>query len=161
MSLDSTPWISATRIWIPTGAALFTAALFLSAVVVPELRLLHLLQAVIYVAVVILARRNSMWGIGAGVTIAVFWNGLNLFVTHNMQRGAVALASFLQTGQLREPVPMTVLLGGIGHFVLIGGCLAALIDRRIKNKQLWKLIAGGVMALAYAALIVTATGGPR
>ena len=67
--------------------------------VVPELRLLHLLQALIYVVVVILARRNSMWGIGAGITIAVFWNGLNFFVTHNMLRGAVAFGSFLQTGQ--------------------------------------------------------------
>jgi hypothetical protein len=161
MSLDSAPWISATRVWIPIGAALFTAALILSAVVVPELRLLHLLQAVIYVAVVILARRNSMWGIGAGITIAVFWNGLNLFVTHNMQRGAVAFWSLLQTGQLREPVPMMVMLGGIGHFVIIAGCLAALIDRRIKDKQFWKLIAGGVMALAYAALIFIVTGGPR
>jgi hypothetical protein len=51
---------SSTRFWIPIGAALFIVALIVSALVVPQLRLLHCLQALIYVAVVILARRNSM-----------------------------------------------------------------------------------------------------
>jgi hypothetical protein len=60
---------SATRVWIPVGAALFLIALTVSAWVAPQLRLLHLLQAFIYVVIVILARRNSMWGFGAGVTI--------------------------------------------------------------------------------------------
>src|SRR5262245_59813075 len=158
MNRDSATWIPATRVWIPIAAALFTVALIVSAVVLPELRLLHVLQALIYVAIVILARRNSMWAIGAGVTIAVVWNGLNLLVTHNMQRGAELLWSFLRTGQM-EPgphpiVPMMVLLGGIGHFVLIGACLAALFDRRIDDKKPWKMVAGGVSVLAYLALII-------
>ena len=71
MNRNSATWISATRVWIPIAAALFTVALIVSAVVLPELRLLHVLQALIYVAIVILARRNSMWAIGAGLTIAV------------------------------------------------------------------------------------------
>jgi hypothetical protein len=49
------------------AAALFNVALIVSAVVLPELRLLHVLQALIYVAIVILARRNSMWRLGAGL----------------------------------------------------------------------------------------------
>ena len=95
-----------------------------------------------------------MWGVGAGVPIAVYWNSLNLFVTYNMQRGVAAFWSFLRTGQMRELVPMMVTLGGIGHFVLITACLTALFDRRIKDKTLWKMVAGGVVALAYLALIV-------
>src|SRR5262245_18204703 len=165
MGRDSANWLKATRVWIPVGDALFTVALIGSAVVVPELRLLHLLQGLIYVAVVILARRNSMWGVGAGVAIAVVWNSLNLFVTHNMQRGAAVFWSFLRTGEMRDLlqaptgtlpglVPMMVLLGGIGHFVLITACLAALFDSRINDKKLWKMVAGGVMALAYFALII-------
>jgi hypothetical protein len=159
MNRNAATWISATRVWIPIAAALFTVALIVSAVVLPELRLLHVLQALIYVAIVILARRNSMWAIGAGLTIAVVWNSLNLFVTHNMQRGVTVLWSLLQTGQMRELgphpiVPMTVLLGGIGHFVLISACLAALFDRRIDDKKPWKIVAGGVLALAYFALII-------
>jgi len=46
-------------VWIPIGAGLFVIALAGSALVVPELRLLHLLQALIYVAIVILARRTA------------------------------------------------------------------------------------------------------
>src|SRR5262245_43461186 len=166
MKRDSATWISATRVWIPIAAALFTVALTVSAVVIPELRLLHILQWLIYVAIVILARRNSMWAIGAGLTISVVWNGLNLFITHNMQRGATVLWSLLQTGHMREIgphpiVPMMVLLGGIAHFVLIGACLAVLFDRRIDDKTPWKIVAGGVSVLAYAALIVMVSGGPH
>ena len=105
MIRDSATWIPATRVWIPIAAALFTVGLIVSAVVLPELRLLHFLQALIYVAIVILARRNSMWAIGAGLTIAVVWNSLNIFVTHNMQRGVTAFWSLLQTGQMRELAP--------------------------------------------------------
>ncbi len=45
-----------------TGAAIFVMALFWSAVLDPAIRLLHALQTLIYVAVVVLARRNSPWG---------------------------------------------------------------------------------------------------
>jgi hypothetical protein len=159
MIRDSATWIPATRVWIPIAAALFTVVLIVSAVVLPELRLLHFLQALIYVAIVILARRNSIWAIGAGLTIAVAWNGLNLFVTHNMERGVTVLWSLLQTGQMREfgphpIIPMMVLLGGIAHFVLIGACLAVLFDRRIDDKTPWKMAAGGVSVLGYFALII-------
>ena len=65
-----------TRAWIPLGAGLFIFALVGSAVVIPQLRLLHAFQAVIYVAVVLLARRDSALGFGAGITIAVAWNSL-------------------------------------------------------------------------------------
>lgn len=160
MNREAATWISATRVWIPIAAALFTVALIVSAVVLPEIRLLHVLQALIYIAIVILARSNSMWAIGAGLTIAVVWNGHSLFVTHGIQRGVTVLWSLLQTGHMRELgprpiVPMMVLLGGIAHFVLIGACLAALFDRRIDDKKPWKMVAGGVLVLAYFALIIT------
>jgi hypothetical protein len=159
MDRSAAIWISATRVWIPIAAALFTVALIVSAVVIPELRLLHALQAIIYVAIVILARSNSMWAIGAGLAIAVVWNGHGLFVSHSFQRGMTVLWSLLQTGHMRELgptpiVPMMVLLGGIAHFVLIGACLAVLFDRRIDDKQPWKVVAGGVSVLAYFALII-------
>jgi hypothetical protein len=73
---------------IAVGVGLFLFALTVSAVFVSRLRLLHLFQALIYVAVLVLTRRNSAWGFGAGVIIPVLWNGLNLFVTHLFQAGA-------------------------------------------------------------------------
>jgi hypothetical protein len=149
-----------TRVWIPIGAGLFVVALAVSALVVPELRLLHLLQALIYVAVLILARRNSAWGFGAGFTIGVVWNGFSLFVTHLMQAGALAFWSFVHTGQVQRLETMMVTLGGIGHFILIIACVAALLNQRTDIKKWWKFVGGGFLTLAYFALIV-AVARPR
>jgi hypothetical protein len=151
---------SATRVWIPIGAALFLIALTVSAWVVPQLRLLHLLQAFIYVVIVILARRNSAWGFGAGVTIGVVWNSLNLFVTHLMQAGAVAFWFFVHTGQVRRPETMMVTLGGIGHFILIIACLAALFHQTTEDRKWWKFVGGGAWTLVYFSLII-AVARPR
>lgn len=126
---------SSTHVWIPIGAALFLVALMISALAVPQLRLLHLLQAFIYVAVVILARRNNVYALGAGFTIAVAWNCLELFVAHLMQAGAVMFWSFLHTGHVQHLETMMVPLGGIGHFVLIIACLAALFKQTTDNKK--------------------------
>jgi hypothetical protein len=145
---------ASTRVWIPIGAALFVVALAVSALVVPQLWHLHLLQALIYVAVILLARHNSAWGLGAGVTIAVFWNSFNLFATHLMQAGALALWYFLHTGQVRRLETMMVMFGGIAHCILIVACLAALRDCGTANRKWWKFIGGGVVALAYFAAIV-------
>lgn len=145
---------SATRGWIPIGAGLFILALTGSAIVVPELRRLHLLQALIYIAVLILGRRHSAWGLGAGITIAAFWNSLQLFVTHNMERGMVLFLSFLRTGQVRQFDTIMVTLGGLGHFILIVACISAFFEQGRTNRNWWKLAGGGVIVLAYFALIV-------
>jgi hypothetical protein len=129
-------------------------ALTVSGWVFPQLRLLHLLQAMIYVAIVILARRSSPWGFGAGVTVAVAWNSLNLFVTHLIEKGAVAFWDLLHTSQVREFVPMMVTLGGIGHFILLAACLAALLQQRLEPHHWWKFVGGGVLSIAYLALII-------
>jgi hypothetical protein len=153
--------MSPTRLWIPIGAGLFIIALAASALVVPQLRLLHLLQALIYVAVAMLARRNSAWGLGAGVAIAVVWNSLNLFVTHLMQAGVVEFWNFVRTGQAERIDTMFVPLGGIAHFILIIACLAALLDRRTNsNYKWWQIVGGAAATLGYLALIV-AIAAPR
>jgi hypothetical protein len=149
-----------TRVWIPIGAALLLVALAISALVVPQLRILHLLQALIYIAIVVLARRNSVLGLGAGVTIGVVWNSLNLFVTHLMQAGVVAFWFFVRTGQVRRLDTMMVTLGGIGHFILIIACLTALFHQPTDKRKWWKFAAGGALTLAYFALIV-AVARPR
>jgi hypothetical protein len=151
------PW---TRVWIPLGAGLFIFALVGSAIAVPQLRLLHAFQALIYVAVIHLARRNSAWGFGAGFTIAVAWNSLQLFITHLVQAGAHELWILVSTGQLRRPDTILVFVGGIGHFVLIVACLVAFRQLRPGKKQWWQFLAGGLLVLAYFGAIV-ATMLPR
>jgi hypothetical protein len=82
---------NSAQAWTYIGATLFLSALLVSAIVIPGLRLLHSFQALIYIAVIVLARRNSPWGYGAGFAIAIVWNGMNLFVTHLIQVGAAAI----------------------------------------------------------------------
>jgi hypothetical protein len=129
-------------------------ALAVSASVVPQLRLLHFFQALIYVAVIFLARRDQAWGFGAGVTIAVAWNSLNLFVTHLMFAGAVAFWSFLRTGHTHRVDTIMVLLGGLAHFVLIVACMAAFFHSGPGKKDWGKFLGGGVLVLAYFGMIV-------
>lgn len=154
MNDDRLNGVFSTQVWIYIGAALFLVALLVSAIIVPELRFLHVLQALIYVAVVILARCNSAWGFGAGFTIGIVWNGFSLFVTHLMQAGAVAFWSSLRTGHVEQLVPMMVALGGIGHFILIAACLLALVRHNAEAGKWWKFAGGGAIVVAYFILIV-------
>jgi hypothetical protein len=150
-----------TQVWIPIGSGLFLVALLVSALAVPQLRLLHLLQSLIYIAVVIFARRNSPYApyaLGAGFTIAVAWNTLEFFVAHMMQAGVALFWSFLHTGlhtgQVQHLETMMVPVGGIGHLILIVACLWALFQQKTDDKKWRKFLAGGVLALAYFAAII-------
>ncbi len=146
--------------WIPFGAILFILALAGSAIAVPQLRMLHSFQALIYVAVILLARRNHASGFGAGVTIAVIWNSLQLFITHLMQAGAREFWTFVTTGPLRRPDTIAVFVGSIGHFILLLACLAAFAQLR-PGKREWRQFAmGGVLTLVYFGAII-ATMRPR
>jgi hypothetical protein len=154
------PGSRATRVWIPIGAGLFMFALVGSAIAVPQLRLLHAFQALIYVAVILLARRDSAWGLGAGVTIAVAWNSLQLFITHLIQAGAQELWIFVSTGQLHRPETLLVFVGGMGHFILIAACLVAFRQLRPGKTEWWQFLGGCLLVLAYFGAIV-ATMRPR
>ena len=143
-----------TQVWIYIGTALFLLALLLSAILVPDLRILHSLQALIYVAVIVLAGQNSAWGYGAGFSIAILWNAMGLFITHLIQAGMIAFWLLLRTGHAERLVPMTVMLGGIGHFVLIFATILALSRLNAENRKWWKFAGGSAISVAYFALLV-------
>jgi len=69
------PWWINTSILV--GAGCFIFALILSAVFDARIRVLHVLQALIYVVVIVLTRKSSAWGFGAGCIIAAFWKQLD------------------------------------------------------------------------------------
>jgi len=144
-------WI---RVCLPVGAGLFILALILSAIILPQFRPLHAFQALIYVAILMLARRNNPWGFGAGVIVPTAWNCLSLFITHLMQAGAAQLWSFLRTGHASQPDALTVLLGGIAHFLLIAACIGGFLQLRPHRKQWLQFFGGGLAAMAYFALII-------
>jgi len=61
-------WIRASII---AGSAMFVFALAVSAFFAPQWRALHVMQALPYLAVIILTGRRSAWGYGAGGAIAI------------------------------------------------------------------------------------------
>ncbi len=140
--------------WICVGAALFLVALLVSAIVDPPLRVLHCFQALIYVAVIALARRKSPWGYGAGFAIAIVWNGMNFFGPRLIQKGAVALWSWLRTGHVQQLVPMMGIVGALGHFILIFATLVATLRCDTEARKWWKFSGGAVLAVGYLAVLV-------
>ncbi len=144
---------------ISLGVGLVFTALAVSAFLEPQLRFLHALQSLIYIAVVVLAGRNSPWGFGIGAIMAVAWNGLNLFVTHLIQTGMALLLSFLRTRHMSQPVTLMVAIGGIGHFVLLIACIIDFLELRPGARQWGQFVAGGLLSIAYLALAVTLTTG--
>lgn len=143
-----------THLAILIGVALFLLALIVSAVFVPQLRVLHFLQALIYVAILVLTRKDSPWGFGLAVLVAVVWNALSLFVTHLFQAGAGQLWSLLRTGHVSRPDTLMVMVGGLGHFLLILACLVAFFQLRPGRKAWAQFFAGGFLGVAYLRLIV-------
>jgi hypothetical protein len=143
-----------TRVWISLGAGLFILALVGSAVIVPQLRLLHAFQALIYVAVILLARRDSALGLGAGITIGVAWNSSEWFGPHLIQAGAHELWSFLGTGHTRRPDTVMVFIAGVAHIILILACAAAFRQLHPGKREWRQFLAGGVLVLVYFAVIV-------
>jgi hypothetical protein len=148
-------WINVS---ILAGAGLFIFALIVSAVFDPTIRVLHVLQALIYIAVMILTRKNSAWGFGAGCVIAAFWNYINLFVTTFVKAGWQQLSTLFQTGQIHRPDLLIALIAAGGHFLLIIACLAGFLRMRPGGRQLGQFIAGGALAVAYFVVIIVTTG---
>jgi len=146
--------------WLIVGSCLvFIFILALSAAFDPSIRVLHAFQALIYVAVVILALRQSAWGYGAGCIIAAFWNWTNIVHTTFITNGLRELAHALQTGRVSKPDQLIAVVAAAAHFALIGSCLIGYF--RIKPRRSWepvKFLAGGLIAVGYFAGIIIVFG---
>jgi hypothetical protein len=148
-------WI---RAFILAGAGFFIFALLLSAVFDPAIRLLHALQALIYVAVIMLTRRNNTWGFGIGCIIALFWNYINLFVTDFIRAGLHQLSFLAHTGRVSRPDLLIAVVAAAGHFLLIIACFAGFVRTRPKLQQWGEFVGGGVLAVAYFVAIIVVAG---
>ena len=154
-SATSPTWINAS---ILAGAGFFILALILSAVFDPKIRVLHALQALIYVAVIMLTRRDNAWGFGAGCIVAAFWNYSALFVTNFVKAGLQQLSILLRTGQLHRPDLLVAVIAAGGHFLLIIACLAGFLRTRPGPRRWGGFLTGGILAVGYLVLIVITTG---
>lgn len=154
-SVRKSTWID---VGILVGAGLFMFALIVSAVFDPTIRVLHSLQLLIYVAVIVLTRRNSAWGYGAGFLISVMWNYTNLFVTTFIASGVEQLAVLLRTGHLERPDLLVALVAGGGHFLLILCCLVGFLLTRPTARRWVEFVGGGLLAVGYFVVIIVTTG---
>jgi hypothetical protein len=138
---------------IHLGASMFIVALGASVFFDPSIWVLHSFQALIYVAVMVMAQRESPLGFGAGFAIALLWNGANLFATGFIAAGIQALHTVLSTGHILRPVLLLILVGAAGHFLMIAGCLACFF-RSIGARRQWaRFVGGAILGMIALALI--------
>jgi hypothetical protein len=140
---------------------MFVLGLVVSAAFAAEWRVLHVLQALIYVAVIVLTRRTSAWGFGAGVFVAVFWNSLSVFFTTAARDGLIELSTVVRSGHLTRPDLLLSLFASLGHVFIIIACVAGFARLRPAARQWSEFVGGGVLALAYLLAIVFVFGPPQ
>jgi len=143
-------WINVS---IFVGSSIFIFALAVVAIFQPRWAVLHTLQALIYVAVVILTRRRSAWGFGAGVFIALFWNLLVLFRS--------PLGHDAISGQLLRPDVLLQLVAAAAHFLIVFACLAGFWRARPAARECFQFVAAGAVTIAYLLLMAFTFGPPE
>ena len=117
-----------------------------------------MLQALIYVAVIVLTRKRSALGFGGGFFIAVFWNYINLFVNTFFKAGVQQLSTLVRTGQLQRPDLLIAVIAIAGHVLLIIGCVAGFLRMRPGIRRWGEFALGGILAVSYFILIIITTG---
>jgi hypothetical protein len=150
-------WINA---FILIGSGIFVFGLTVSAIFASEWRMLHALQALIYVAVVGLTRRQRAYGFGAGVSVAVFWNSICIFATPVIREGLQDLWAVFRTGAAPRLDLILQLLAFGGHILIIVGCLVGFFRTGPGTRQWGQFVAGGVLVIGYLVAIVFAAGPP-
>jgi len=146
---------------IASGSAMFVFGLAVSAAFAPEWRVLHVLQALIYVVLIALARRRSAWGFGAGLFVALFWNSLGIVATRATLDGMNEVMSVVRTGHVQRPDLLLTLLATLGHVLIIIGCVIGIMRLQPKRREWAQFLAGGVIGLGYLLAIVFAFGPPQ
>jgi len=130
---------------ITLGATIFIVALAVSAAFDAELRGLHLVQASVYVATIVLSRRGNRWGYFVGISAAAFWNYILLFV------------SPLPGQFMRHPFEPDLVLQGLAWIanglVIVGGVLGF---HTLPNRSWTDL---GRVVVAFALAIGILAGG--
>jgi len=144
---------------IVASSLLFMIALAVSAHFEPPIRILHTLQALTYVAVIVGALRHQKWAYGVGISIAAFWNYVNLFVNTFIRNGVETLGVVISGGQVANPGTIIAVPAALGHFGMIACCLWAYL--RLRNKR-WTdvgiLLGSGAVAIGYFATIIAIFG---
>jgi hypothetical protein len=142
--------------WTIVAACLaFILILAVSAYWEPDIRLLHLFQALIYVAVIVLSLRHDRWGYFIAVSIAAFWNAASIFATTFLRAGLLQLGELVTTGHLSRPDLFIAVPAWLTHFLLILCCLWAYarLDKKPWS-DLLVFLTSAVASIGYFAAII-------
>ena len=131
---------------IAIGGGVFILALAISAVFEPGIRWLHVFQASIYVAAILLSLRRSRWGHFIGVSAAGVW------------AYAGAFASTLFADLLEAPTRPDLILQGIAwiaNLLVITGCVWAYSRRPSRPRaDIGWLVVTFVLTTAFLAAAI-------
>lgn len=130
---------------IATSSAYFICVLVFAMFFDPTVRVLHPFQALIYVAIIYLARRRNAYGYGAGCIMAAFWNYIVLFGLHK------EIWTFLTTGKGGIFVPLQ-LSAFVAHLVLLAACVVGFLT--VQRGRWIAFFTGGVAAVGALVIFV-------
>ena len=145
---------------ILVGSLIFMSGLAISAYFGPQWRVLHVIQGSIYVVVILMTRRQSTWGFGAGALLATFWNCLVLFRSPVGTQALTAIETVLRGGP-PDPSTLIQLLAACGHFLIIGACVAGFLRLRPTGRQWGEFVGGGVLAIGFLLVMAFTVGPPE
>lgn len=131
----------------------FIFILFLSAWFDPTIRWLHFFQALLYVAIALLALQRDKWGYFLGIATAAFWAYGALFLNGFFQAGRVQLQLLLETGTLPHPELIISVPAVLANVSIVVCCLLGylrLAERRISD--VGRFAASVALSMGYFAL---------
>jgi hypothetical protein len=109
--------------------------------------------------VIVLTRRQSPWGFGAGAFIVSFWDWQVLFRSPIGIEGIKSVETVLRGGS-PDPGTLIQFLAGCGRFLIIAACIAGFLQLVPKRRQWGELIGGGVLAISFQLVTSFTVGLP-
>jgi len=98
----------------------------------------------------VLALRQNRWGYFIGISVAGFWDYLNVFVTTFFRSGLHWLSQSLASGHIRHPDQMIAVPAWIGNLLIVIGCLWAYFRMSKKSlADLWRVAAAFMGTLGF------------
>ena len=139
------------EVLVVVGAATFIVLLALSAWWEADIRWLHLFQAAMYVVTIVLVLRGSRWGHFLGLSIAGFWDYVNVFGTSFFFNGLEEISRWARTGHARPDLLIAVPAWFSNLLVVIGCAWAYARFPRKSAADLGRLLVAFVLATGYFA----------
>lgn len=134
------------------GGSVFVFVLGLSAYWQSDIRWLHVFQAWMYVAAVILNLRGSRWGFFIGFSAAGLWDYMNIFATTFFFNGLQQITLWLDTGHFARPELLIAVPAWFSNLMVVIGCVWAYSRQPEKSlSDLGKLVAAFVLTTAFFA----------